>query len=141
MAAGADQTENIMNIVVMCMAATVVCAFSPMSARAEQTSVAVMASAAAVSSNASASIAGLSAASLQALPGFPVKAYRDGYRSGRVMLSYIVNADGSVSNVQVLNAHPVQVLTRTASNTVAAWRFTPTGFEEQRTVEFHFSAD
>jgi len=130
-----------MNIIAVCMAATVVCAFGPMAARAEQTSVAVTASAAAVSSNASASIAGLSAASLQALPGFPVKAYRDGYRSGRVLLSYIVNADGSVRNVQVLDAFPVQVLTRAASNTVAAWSFNPTGFEEKRTVEFQFSAD
>lgn len=130
-----------MNIVAVCMAASVVCAFGPMAARAEQTSVAVTASAAAVSSNASASIAGLSAASLQALPGFPLKAYRDGYRSGRVSLSYIVSADGSVRNVQVLDAYPVQVLTRTATNAVAAWRFVPTGFEEQRTVEFQFSAD
>ncbi len=130
-----------MNIIAVCMAATVVCAFGPMAARAEQTSVAVTASAAAISSNASASIAGLSAASLQALPGFPVKAYRDGHRSGRVLLSYIVSADGSVRNVQVVDAYPVQVLTRAASNTVAAWSFNPTGFEEKRTVEFQFSAD
>jgi protein TonB len=112
-----------------------------MAARAESTSVSIAASSAAVSSTASISIAGLSAASIQSLPGFPVKACRDGHRQGRVVLGYTVNANGTVGNVQVLEAFPVQVFTRTATNAVASWRFAPTGASEQRNVEFQFHAE
>jgi protein TonB len=94
-----------------------------------------------ISSAASGSIVGLSAASVIALPAYPIKAYRDGYREGRVLLNYVVNADGSVSDVQVLRAHPMQAFTRTATNAVSAWRFAPAGTATQRTVEFQFIAD
>jgi protein TonB len=77
---------------------------------------------------------------MQALPGFPVKAYREGYRAGRVRLSYVVMPDGRVGGVQVLEVTPVQVFTRAASNAVEGWRFAPTGTEERRTVDIHFSA-
>ena len=87
------------------------------------------------------SVAGLSAASASALPSYPAKAYRDGYRNGRVVLSYGVNADGTVSGVQVLKAYPMFAFTRTATNTVARWQFVPTGFPTQRTVEFLFTAE
>jgi protein TonB len=112
-----------------------------MAVRAESTSVAVAATAAGVSSTASVSIAGLSMASIQAMPGFPAKAYRDGHRQGRVVLGYTVNADGTVGNIEVLEANPVQVFTRTATNALAGWRFAPTGSSEQRKVEFRFIAD
>jgi TonB family protein len=86
------------------------------------------------------SIAGLSTASASALPSYPIKAYRDGYRNGRVLLSYTVNADGTVSGVQVLKAYPI-AFTRTATNAVAGWQFVPTGFPTQRIVEFRFTAE
>ena len=130
-----------MNITLVCIAAALVCALGPTAARAEQTSVMLAATAVSLSSNASASIAGLSNTSLQTLPGFPAKPYRDGYREGRVKLSYVVNADGSVGAVEVLEAFPVQVFTRTATNAVAAWRFTPIGVDERRTVEIRFIAE
>ena len=130
-----------MNVASICIAVAVACAFSPLAARAESGSVSVAASAAAVSSVAAVAVAGLSAASIQALPGFPVKAYRDGYRQGRVLLGYTVNPDGTVGNVEVLEAKPVQVFTRTATQALSGLRFVPTGNVEQRTVEFRFIAD
>ena len=129
-----------MNVVAVCLAA-LACVVSPIAVRAQDTSVTLAATAISVSSQAAATIAGLSSASLQALPGFPARAYRDGYRDGRVKLSYRVNADGSVSDVQVLDASPVQVFTRAASNAVAGWQFAPTGASEQRTVEIRFVAE
>jgi len=129
-----------MNVAAACVAA-VVCVVSPVAVRAQDSSVTLAATAVAVSSQASASIAGLSAASLHSLPGFPVKAYRNGYREGRVKLGYTINADGTVGDVQVLEAFPVQVFTRSAANAVAAWRFAATGMPEQRTVEFRFAAE
>lgn len=130
-----------MNVATVCIALTLVCAFGPIAARAESASVSIASGPAALSSTASVSIAGLAANSIQALPGYPVKAYRDGYRNGRVKLSYVVNADGTVGAVNVIEAFPVQVFTRAASNTVAGWRFAPTGASEQRTVEIQFHAD
>jgi TonB family protein len=130
-----------MNVATVCIAVALACAISPMAVRAESTSVSVAASAAGVSSTTSISVAGLSIASIQALPSFPAKVYRAGYRQGRVVLGYTINADGTVGNVEVLEANPVQVFTRTATNTVAAWRFAPTGASEQRKVEFRFNAE
>lgn len=130
-----------MNAATICIAVAIGCALSPMGVRAESTSVSVAASAAGVSSTASVSVAGLSISSIQSMPGFPVKAYRDGDRQGRVVLGYTLNADGTVGDVEVLEANPVQVFTRTAVNTLAAWRFAPTGASERRKVEFRFSAD
>lgn len=130
-----------MNVATVCIALTLACAFGPIAARAESNSVSIASGPAVVSSTASVSIAGLAAHSIHALPGYPVKAYRDGYRNGRVKLSYVVNADGTVGAVKVIEAFPVQVFTRTASSTVAGWRFAPTGASEQRTVEIQFYAD
>lgn len=129
-----------MNVATVCIAVALTCAIGPLAARAQPTTVTIAASAAAVPSAASIVITGLSAASISALPGFPVKAYRDGYRQGRVVLGYTVNADGTVGDVQVLDAYPVQVFTRSAANAVAAWRFAPTGVSERRTVELRFAA-
>jgi protein TonB len=129
-----------MNVTAVCVAA-IVCVVSPIAVRAQDATVALAATAVTVASQASAWIAGLSATSLQALPGFPVKAYRDGYREGRVRLGFTVRSDGTVDAVQVLDAHPVQVFTRSAANAVSAWRFFPTGIQEQRTVEFRFAAE
>ena len=130
-----------MNVVTVCVAVAVACAFSPLAARAQSSSVLVAANAAGVSSVATVAVAGLSAASIQALPGFPVKAYRAGHRQGRVLLGYTVNADGTVGNIEVLEAKPVQVFTRPATNALAGLRFAPTGNVEQRTLEFRFIAD
>ncbi len=88
----------------------------------------------------SATIAGLSAASMQSLPGFPLKAYRDGYRQGRVSLAYTVQPDGTVSQVQVLDATPVQVFTAQATSMVAGWRFVPTTAAQSRRVDIDFVA-
>lgn len=129
-----------MNITAACIAA-ILCAVSPIAVRAQGVTWPIAASAVWVSSHASASIAGLSTGSLQALPGFPSKAYRDGYREGRVRLGFTIHADGTVGDVQVLDAYPVQVFTRSAVNTVGGWRFAATGRPEQRTVEFRFAAD
>ncbi len=130
-----------MNVVTVCIAVAVACAFSSQAARAEAGSVSVAASAVSVSSVASVAVAGLSSASIPALPGFPVKAYRAGYRQGRVVLGYTVNPDGTVGSIEVLEANPVQVFTRTATHALEGLRFAPTGAVEQRTVEFRFIAD
>jgi TonB family protein len=130
-----------MNVVLICAAATLACVVGPSVALAQSSAIDIAAGANAVSSTASVSIAGLSSRSIAAMPGYPLKAYQDGHRRGRVVLGYTVGAGGTVSDVQVLEAFPVQVFTRSAINAVAGWTFPATGASERRTVEFRFVAE
>lgn len=86
------------------------------------------------------SIAGLSAASVQALPGFPLPALRDGHRSGQVTVAYTVQADGGVTDVRVLDARPAVVFNRTAASMIAGWRFAPGTAPQARQVEIDYDA-
>ena len=76
----------------------------------------------------------------RAMPSYPINARRSDYHFGRVLLGYDVTADGSVKNVQVLSAYPVQVYTRTAVRAVEHWRYLP-GTADKRMVEFTFAYD
>ena len=76
----------------------------------------------------------------RAMPSYPINARRNDYHFGRVLLGYDVTADGSVKNVQVLSAYPVQVYTRTAVRAVEQWRYMP-GTVDKRMVEFTFACD
>ena len=74
------------------------------------------------------------------LPIYPVNARREGYHRGRVLLGYDVAADGSVQNVRVLEAFPVQVFTRSAVGAVQKWQYAP-GTVDRRMVEFNYACD
>ena len=76
----------------------------------------------------------------RAMPTYPISARRDGNHFGRVLLGYDVATDGTVKNVQVLSAYPVQVYTRTAVRAVQQWRYVP-GVADKRMVEFTFACD
>jgi TonB family protein len=130
-----------MNVASICITAAIACALGPFAARAQSSPESVTASAASVSSVGSVTVAGLSSASIQALPGFPVKAYRAGHRHGRVVLGYTVEPDGTVGGIEILEANPVQVFTRTAVQALAGLQFVPSGAVQQRMVEFRFIAD
>jgi len=135
------QGGTTMNTVSAAVAVAVACLLAAPSAHAQSTAAGDAAVAALASPTASVSVAGLSLASIQALPGFPVAAYRDGQLHGRVVIGYQVNADGTVGDVRVLEASPVRVFTRTATGAVANWRFAATGASERRMVEFRFDAE
>ncbi len=74
------------------------------------------------------------------MPAYPVSAHKDGNHRGRVLLGYDVAADGTVQDVKVLSAYPVQVFTRSAVNAVQKWRYMP-GATDKRMVEFTFQCD
>jgi protein TonB len=123
--------------------AAALAALSAPAARAEPVAILAAAGAPAAATTGgafSATVAGLSAASLQALPGFPLAAWRDGHRSGTVTLAYTVQPDGAVSDVRVLQATPMHAFTRTAVNMVSGWRFVPSIAPQSRLVQVQFSA-
>ena len=74
------------------------------------------------------------------MPAYPINAHKDGTHHGRVLLGYDVAADGTVQDIRVLSAYPVQVFTRTAVNAVQKWRYMP-GVADKRMVEFTFECD
>ena len=76
----------------------------------------------------------------RAMPAYPVSAHKDGFHKGRVLIGYDVAADGTVQDVRVLDAFPVQVFTRGAINAVQKWRYMP-GTTDKRMVEFTFQCD
>jgi TonB family protein len=92
----------------------------------------------------SSSLAGVSSTSATAiarpLPQFPLSALHEGYRHGNVVLRYDVAVDGSIRDVVVLSAHPVQVFTRASVDAVRHWRYMP-GAEDRRLVEFVYESD
>jgi protein TonB len=71
-------------------------------------------------------------------PVFPPEARRS-HTSGAVTVSFTVNADGSVSNVDVVNARPRGVFERSVQNAVRKWRFQPMSSAQNVTRTFDFA--
>ena len=69
-------------------------------------------------------------------PSYPAEAQRQG-TSGQVVVSFVVNADGSVGNISVVSARPHGVFDKTVTNAVRRWRFQP--IDSARTVTRTFS--
>lgn len=69
-------------------------------------------------------------------PSYPVEAQRQG-TNGQVVVSFVVNSDGSVGNISVISARPRGVFEKTVQNAVRRWRFQP--IDGTRTVTRTFS--
>ena len=71
-------------------------------------------------------------------PAYPPEALR-ARASGQVVVSFMVNADGSVSNVNIVSAKPRGMFERTVQSTVRRWQFQPGGTPQSVTRTFTFS--
>lgn len=71
-------------------------------------------------------------------PAYPPEAARAG-TSGEVVLSFTVNTDGSVSDIDIVSARPRGVFERSAQAAVRRWRFQPIGSPQQVTRTFSFA--
>lgn len=71
-------------------------------------------------------------------PKFPTEALRAG-QSGEVQVEFTVDADGSVSNVRVVQSNPPRVFDREAISAVRRWRFQPISapLTTRRTIGFN----
>lgn len=113
----------------------------PATVWAQSTALDVAAGPSSIASTVVMAIAALDPGSLRAVPGYPLRAYREGYRSGTVVIGYKVGADGTVSDVHVIEPSRAGAFTRVARDAVAHWRFIPSGTVEPRMVQFDFHAD
>ncbi len=71
-------------------------------------------------------------------PAYPPEAARAG-TAGEVVLSFTVNTDGSVSNIDIVSAKPRGVFERNAQAAVRRWRFQPIASPQNVTRTFSFS--
>ena len=71
-------------------------------------------------------------------PAYPPEAARAG-TSGEVVLSFTVNTDGSVGNIDIVSARPRGVFERNAQAAVRRWRFQPVASPQSVTRTFSFS--
>ena len=69
-------------------------------------------------------------------PAYPPEALRSGIK-GTVEVEFVVNRDGSVSDVRVVKANPRGVFDRGVQATVRKWQFQP--LDEPRTVRRNFN--
>ena len=69
-------------------------------------------------------------------PAYPPEALRSGI-TGTVEVEFVVNRDGSVSDVRVVKANPRGVFDRGVQATVRKWQFQP--LDEPRTVRRNFN--
>lgn len=72
-------------------------------------------------------------------PPFPPEAQRDGVVSGRVIAAITVQPNGSVSQVDIIEASPPRVFDRTVRNTLLRWRFEPVPQQVRANVEIAFN--
>ncbi len=70
-------------------------------------------------------------------PLFPPQARRSGV-TGEVVLTFTVNTDGSVGNIDIVSAKPRGVFERSAQTAVRRWQFQPISAPQQVTRTFNF---
>jgi protein TonB len=70
-------------------------------------------------------------------PAYPPQAQRSGTK-GQVVVSFTVNPDGSVGDVNIVSAKPRGVFERNVQTAVKKWRFQPIAGSQQVTRTFDF---
>lgn len=71
-------------------------------------------------------------------PAYPPEALR-ARAAGQVVVTFTVNADGSVSNIDIVSAKPRGMFERSVQSTVRRWQFQPGGASQTVTRTFTFS--
>lgn len=71
-------------------------------------------------------------------PEYPAAAQRRG-TSGQVVVSFSVNPDGSVSDVQIVSSQPSGIFDRNVRSAVGRWKFRPISDSQRVTRTFNFA--
>jgi protein TonB len=71
-------------------------------------------------------------------PPFPSEAIARGRSMGSVTVRFTVRANGRVADLRVVEARPEGLFERTVTETLADWRFEPTGRDQTQTRTFNF---
>jgi len=72
-------------------------------------------------------------------PEFPAEATRQSISSGAVKAKMMIEADGKVSAVEIIEAQPRRVFDKAVTRALMDWRFEPSGEKQTHEVKLVFS--
>jgi TonB family protein len=75
------------------------------------------------------------------VPTFPGEAIKAGIKSGRVLARVAIDADGRVTDSQIVSARPPGYFERESQRALTSWRYEATGRPASTEVELLFSRD
>jgi len=75
------------------------------------------------------------------VPAFPGEAIKAGIKSGRVLARVTIDADGRVTESQILSARPPGYFERESQRALTSWRYEPSGRPISADVELLFARD
>ncbi|WP_269631439.1 TonB family protein [Pelomonas sp. BJYL3] len=71
-------------------------------------------------------------------PEFPREATQKGVNGGSVKAKILIDADGKVTGVEILEAEPKRIFDRAVTNALMEWRFEGTGEKQTHEVKLVF---
>jgi protein TonB len=74
-------------------------------------------------------------------PEFPAEAVRKNINNGEVKAKLTIEADGKVSNVEILEANPKRVFDKATIEALSQWRFEGSGKQETTEIKLVFRND
>ncbi|MFN7666451.1 MAG: energy transducer TonB [Inhella sp.] len=74
-------------------------------------------------------------------PEFPGEAVRKNISSGEVKAKLTIEADGKVSNVEILDANPKRIFDRATIDALSQWRFEPGAGQQTVEIKLVFRND
>ena len=74
-------------------------------------------------------------------PEFPAEASKKGISTGVVKAKLVIEADGKVSDVEILEAEPKRVFDRAAVDALSQWKFEGTGAPQTHEVKLVFKSE
>jgi protein TonB len=77
----------------------------------------------------------------RAVPVFPGEAIKAGIKTGRVLARVTIDADGRVTESQILSARPPGYFERESQRALTSWRYEPSGRSTSADVELLFARD
>lgn len=72
-------------------------------------------------------------------PEFPAEAVRASVTGGSIKAKMTIGADGTVTNVDIIDAEPKRVFDKAARQALMDWRFEPSGSKQTYEVKLIFS--
>lgn len=77
----------------------------------------------------------------RSVPLFPDEAIKAGIKTGRVLARVSIDAEGRVTESQILSARPPGYFERESQRALAAWRYAPPGRAISTDVELNFARE
>ena len=72
------------------------------------------------------------------VPAFPPEAEQAGVKAGKVRAQLVINSEGNVTTVRIVESNPERVFDRVINDTLARWKFARGAPDRQFDAEIEF---